>query len=89
MRFSRSVRDIAEFRPQKLSLLSAQEKSELPPNPLIDGAVSVVYMGTSVKRIEGAATGYVYHAAPARRDLAVHPADVAEVLTHRAFVLGY
>lgn len=49
----------------------------------------MLYMGTVPKRLEGAATGFVYHAGPERRDLVVHPDDVESVLTNRAFVRAY
>lgn len=89
MRDSRPVRDLGEFRPQSLRLMSDAAPAALPPNPVVPQGVRMIYMGTSSKRIEGAATGFVYHAAPGRRDLLVHPDDVVSVLTNRAFVRAY
>lgn len=86
MRDSRPVRDLRDSRPQALRLLGDAAPAALPPNPDLPQGVRLLYMGTVPKRLEGAGTGLVYHAAPERRDLVVHPADVESVLTNRAFV---
>ena len=74
------------FVAQPLRLMSDEETIPLPPNPPVEHGVRVVFMGTSRKRIEGAATGHVYHAAPERREIVISTADVASVLANRAFV---
>lgn len=86
MRDSRPVRDLREVRSPALRLLGDAAPTALPPNPVVPQGVRMLYMGTVPKRLEGAATGFVYHAAPERRELDVHPADVASVLMNRAFV---
>ena len=86
MRESHSVRSIGRFVAQPLRLHSDDEGDPLPPNPALASGVPVIFMGTSRKRIEGLATGYVYHAAPERRELVVAVADLAAVLANRAFV---
>lgn len=86
MRDSRPVRSIGRFVAQPLRLLSDDEHDPLPPNPELASGVRVMFMGTSRKRIEGPATGYVYHAAPERREIVVAAADIAAVLATRAFV---
>ena len=66
--------------------MTDQESDPLPPNPDIASGVPVRFMGTSRKRIEGLATGYVYHAAPERREMVIAEADLASVLANRGFV---
>lgn len=86
MRDAHPVREIGRFVAQPLRLLTGAEPVPLPPNPAVEHGVRVVFMGTSRKRIEGAATGFVYHAAPERREIVVAAADAASVLANRAFV---
>ena len=86
MRDSHPVRGTGRFVAQPLRLVTDADAVPLPPNPTVEHGVRVVFMGTSRKRIEGAATGLVYHAAPERRDIVVAAADAASVLANRAFV---
>ena len=86
MRDSHPVRGIGRFVAQPLRLMTDQESDPLPPNPGIDTGVPVRFMGTSRKRIEGLATGFVYHASPERRELLIAATDLASVLVNRAFV---
>ena len=66
--------------------MTEAESDTLPPNPALSSGVPVIFMGTSRKRVEGLATGYVYHAAPERREIVIAAADLASVLANRAFV---
>jgi len=61
---------------------------ELPPCPAVVDGVAVRYMGTDRRRIEGEATGFVYHADPTRRIFEVDRRDLATILGLRAFVLA-
>ena len=88
MRESRPVRQFLEFRPHPLQLLTEPTRTVVPPNPAVRDGARLLYLGRSIKRVEGASTGYVYHAAPDRREIVVDRADLDSVLSLRAFVLA-
>lgn len=71
---------------QRLRLVVEARPDGLPPCPAVHDGVPVRYMGTDRRRIEGAATGFVYFADPTRRTFEVDRRDLAAILTLRAFV---
>lgn len=89
MRDSMPVRQFTDVPREPLRLVRDDASEVLPPNPLLRDGVRVLYLGTARRRVEGAATGYVYFADPRRREIEVAEADLPSVLAHRAFVLAY
>lgn len=89
MRSSRPVSQIVEFHPAPLQLVREPRAEALPPNPFVVDGVRLLYLGTTRRRVEGEATGFIYFVDGSRRDLDVAPADLPSVLKNRAFVLAY
>ena len=88
MRRTMPVRQFADIPHEPLRLVRDPEASVLPPNPAVQDGVRVLYLGTTRRRVEGEATGFVYFADPRRREIEVAEADLPSVLSHRAFVLA-
>jgi hypothetical protein len=73
---------------QRPRLVLERREDNLPPCPAVLNGVTVRYMGTDRRRIEGEASGFVYFADPERRSFDVDRRDLAAILNLRAFVLA-
>ncbi len=89
MRSSGPLRRVQQDDYQPLRLVSDESEAVLPPNPWIPDGIKLLYLGVNRRRVEGEATGFVYHADPARREIEVAREDLPSVLRNRAFVLAY
>jgi hypothetical protein len=65
---------------------SAQES--LPPNPIIHGGVTIIYLGSGNFTLKGENTGSTYYASDHRRQFQVHPEDAKSILRQRQFILS-
>ena len=74
------------FNPLRLVIESSADT--LPPNPAVVAGVSVRWMGSERRRLEGEVTGFVYFADETRRVIQVDRRDLPAVLRNRGFVLG-
>lgn len=88
MRQPRTTPAIRPMSIQPLRLIGAEASDALPPCPTVGDGVTVRYMGTERRRVEGESTGYVYYFDPTRRLIDVDARDVKAILALRAFVLA-
>ena len=63
-------------------------QQSLPPNPIIHGGVTIIYLGSGNITIKGANTGIPYYASDHRRQFKVHTEDAKSILRHRNFILN-
>jgi hypothetical protein len=63
-------------------------KVDLPANPVVPHGVLLVYLGSGLLRITGAASGETYVVSEQRRHVRVHEADAGEILRNREIMLA-
>jgi hypothetical protein len=88
MRTPRSIPVLRPMSVHPLRLVGDEQDDALPPCPAVRDGVTVRYMGTERRRVEGEATGFVYYADPSRRLIEVDRRDLLTFLGLRAFVLA-
>ncbi len=87
MRHSSATRRLTDEFNHPVRLVVDQDADALPPNPAVRDGTLVRYLGPDHRRVEGEATGFVYHADALRRLVKVDHRDLPGILTTRAFVL--
>lgn len=59
----------------------------LPANPTPAGGIALVYLGSGRRDVQGPKSGLHYHVSDERRHFRADPADAAELIRRREFML--
>lgn len=61
-------------------------KTPIPPNPTVQGGVAVIFVGSGVIKLIGAATKSVYHASDHHRHLRIFKEDADSILNNKMMI---